>query len=167
MVDGGGGTQPAEISGHLASLGYEVGLLIDSDAKAKVNRAVGAQVFTWPQGLCTEQCLANDLPEAAITQMAVIADERGGRVVREALADQLGAARALFKEGDPASWINAKGLDAFRKAFGELAKKKSQAWFKTRDQGAVLGDLIARHWNAIPNTATHEVIGKLRAFAHG
>ncbi len=167
VVDGLGGTQPAEISGHLASLGYEVALLIDSDAKAKVNKAVGAQVFAWPQGHCTEQCLANDLPATAVTQMAVIADERGGRSVREALADQLGAPRASLKEGDPASWITAKGLDAFRKAFGDLAKKKNQAWFKTRDQGAFLGDLIAQHWDAIPNTPTHEVIGKLRAFAHG
>ena len=167
VVDGGGGTHPAEIAGHLASLGYEVALIIDSDAKAKVNRAAGAQVFAWPRGLCTEQCLANDLPEAAITQMAVVADERGGRSVREALADQLGAPRASLKEGDPVSWINARGLDAFRKAFGDLAKKKNQAWFKTRDQGALLGALIAQHWTAISKTPTHEVIGKLRAFAHG
>jgi hypothetical protein len=167
VVDGLGGTQPAEISGHLASLGYEVALLIDSDAKAKVSKAVGAQVLAWPQGHCTEQCLANDLPEAAISQMAVVADERGGRSVREALADQLGAARASLKEGDPASWVTAKGVDAFRKAFGDLAKKKGQAWFKTREQGAFLGGLIAQHWGAITNTPTHEVIGKLRAFAHG
>jgi len=167
VVDGLGGTQPAEISGHLAALGYEVALVIDSDAKAKVSKAVGAQVLAWPQGLCTEQCLANDLPEAAVAQMAVVADERGGRSVREALADQLGAARASLKEGDPASWITAKGVDAFRKAFGDLAKKKNQAWFKTRDQGAFLGRLVAEYWSAIPNTPTHEVIDKLRAFAHG
>lgn len=167
VVDGVGGTQPAELSGQLASLGYEVGLLTDSDAKAKLSKAVGAQVFAWPLGLCTEQCLANDLPEAAVTQMAVVADEQGGRGVREALADQLGASRVLLKEGDPASWINAKGLAAFRKAFGDLAKKKNQAWFKTRDQGTLLGRLIAEHWDAIPNTPTREVIGKLRAFAHG
>lgn len=167
VVDGGGGTQPAEISGHLASLGYEVALLIDSDAKSKLNKAAGAKVIAWPQGLCTEQCLANDLPEAAIAKMAAAADERGGRSVREALADQLEVPRASMKEGDPASWISAKGLAAFRKAFGDLAKKKNQAWFKTRDQGAFLGRLIAEHRSAILNTPTHEVIGKLRAFAHG
>jgi putative ATP-dependent endonuclease of OLD family len=167
VVDGLGGTQPAEISGHLASLGYDVALLIDSDAKAKVNKAVGALVLAWPPGLCTEQCLANELPEAAIKKMAVVADERGGRGVREALADQLGAPRASLKEGDPASWIAAKGVNAFRKAFGDLAKKKNQSWFKTRDQGAFLGRLIAEHWSAIPNTSTHDVISKLRAFAHG
>lgn len=167
VVDGLGSTQPAETSGHLASLGYQVALLIDSDAKAKVSRAVGAQVLAWPQGLCTEQCLALDLPEAAISEMAAVADERGGRSVREALADQLGAPRTSLKEGDPASWITAKGADAFRKAFGDLAKRKNQAWFKTREQGAFLGRLIAQHWDAITNTPTHEVISKLRSFAHG
>jgi hypothetical protein len=99
--------------------------------------------------------------------MAGIADERGGRSVRDALADQLVTPRASLKEGDPASWINAKGLDAFRKAFGDLAKRKNHSWFKTRYQGAFLGSLIAQHWTAIPNTPTHEVISKLRAFVHG
>lgn len=167
VVDGLGGTQPAEISGHLTSLGYEVALLIDSDAKAKVSRAVGAQVLAWPQGLCTEQCLANDLPEAAISQMAVVADERGGRSVREAIADQLAVPRASLKEGDPASWISAAGIAAFRTAFGDVAKKKNQAWFKSREQGAFLGGLVAEHWSAIANTPTHEVIAKLKEFAHG
>jgi putative ATP-dependent endonuclease of OLD family len=167
VVDGEGGTQPAEISGHLASLGYEVALLIDSDAKAGVSRAGGAQVLAWPQGMSTEQCLAHDLPEIAIVKMAAAADEYGGRGARDALADQLGAARASLKEGDPASWITVKGLGAFRKALGDVAKKKGQAWFKSRERGALLGGLIADHWNAIANTPTHDVIGKLKAFAHG
>jgi energy-coupling factor transporter ATP-binding protein EcfA2 len=167
VVDGNGGTQPAEISGHLATLGYEVALLIDSDAKAKVGKAAGAAVLAWPGGFCTEQRLAADLPEAAITQMAAVADERGGRCVRDALADQLEVSRSALKEGDPASWIGAAGVAAFRTAFGDVAKKKNQAWFKSRDQGAFLGRLVAEHWGAIADTPTHEVIAKLKAFAHG
>ena len=167
VVDGVGGTQPAEISGHLATLGYDVALLIDSDAKAKVGRAVGATVLAWPGGLCTEQRLAADLPEAAITQMAAVADERGGRGVRDALADQLKVSRSALKEGDHASWISAAGLAAFRTAFGDVAKKKNQAWFKSREQGAFLGGLVAQHWIAIAKTPTHEVIRSLMAFAHG
>ena len=167
VVDGMGGTQPAEIAGHLAALGYEVALLIDSDAKAKVGKAQGATVLAWPDGLCTEQRLAADLPEPAITQMAVVADERGGRGVRDALADQLKVSRSALNEGDPASWISAAGVGAFRTAFGDVAKKKNQAWFKSREQGAFLGRLVAEHWSAIANTSTHEVLGKLMAFAHG
>lgn len=167
VVNGEGGTQPADISGHLASLGYDVALLVDSDAKAKVTRAQGAKVLAWPQGLCTEQCLARDLPEAAIMDLAALVDELGGRGAREALANELGVPRESLKEGDPVSWINAKGLAAFRIAIGDVAKKKHQAWFKSRDQGAFLGELIAQHWHAIGGTPTHKLIGELRAFAHG
>jgi len=165
VVDGSGGTQPAEIAGRLATLGYEVALLIDSDAKAKVGKAVGAAVLAWPERNCTEQRLAADLPEVAIAQMAAIADKRGGRAVREALADELDVDRSLLRESDPASWIGAAGVAAFRKAFGDVAKKKG--WFKTRGGGAFLGGLVAEHWSAIGNTPTRDVIERLRAFAHG
>jgi energy-coupling factor transporter ATP-binding protein EcfA2 len=167
VVDGMGGTQPAEISGHLAALGYDVALLIDADAKAKLSKAAGAQILAWPQGLCTEQCLANDLPDAAIIRMAARADERGGRGVRDALADRLGAARTELFDGDPASWVTARGVGAFRTAFGDLAKAKNHEWFKTREQGALLGALVAEYWGALAGTPTHDVIGRLRSFALG
>lgn len=167
VVDGGGGTQPAEISGNLATLGYDVALLIDSDAKAKVGKARGVAVLAWPGGLCTEQRLAADLPVAALTQMAAVADERGGRGVRDALANELKVPRSALKEGDPSMWIDVVGAAAFRTAFGNVAKRKSQSWFKCRDQGAFLGRLVAEHWSAITTTSTYEVITKLKAFAHG
>jgi putative ATP-dependent endonuclease of OLD family len=167
VVDGEGGTQPATMAGHLSTLGYEVALLVDSDAKAKTSKAAGATVLAWADGLCTEERLAIDLPEAAILQMAVVADEYGGRGVREALADQLKVSRSALKEGDPASWLNAAGIAAFRKAFGAVAKKENQAWFKSRDQGALLGRLIAAHWDAIENTPTRDVLDRLQSFAHG
>lgn len=152
VVDGEGGTQPAVLAGHLATLGYDVALLIDSDANAKTSKAAGAVVLAWPGGLCTEQRLATDLPEAAIMRMAEVADEFGGRGVRDALADQLKVARSALKEGDPASWVLVAGEAAFRAAFGGVAKKKNQAWFKSREQGALLGNLIAEHWDAISKT---------------
>lgn len=167
VVDGQGGTQPAEIAGHLAALGYDVALLSDSDAKAKLNKAAGAKVLAWPGGLCTEQRLASDLPPGGVTEMARAASERGGRGARDALADQLGAPRASLKEGEPETWIAAKGIDAFRKALGDVAKKNNQAWFKTREGGALLGALIAKHWDDIEGTPTHDIVTQLKAFAHG
>lgn len=165
VVDGGGGTQPAEVSGHLASLGYDVALIVDSDAKARVSRAVGAEVLAWPPRLCTEQCLSLDLPENAVMQMARFADERGRRVIREALADEIGVARVTLIEGDVESWIAAKGMGAFRLAFGEVANRKSL--FKSREGGEFLGGLIAEHWVAITGTPTHDVIARLKKFTHG
>lgn len=167
VVDGVGGTQPAEISGHLATLGYEVALLIDSDAKAKTGKAAGAVVLAWPGGLCTEQRLATDLPDAAIKQMAVQADERGGRGVRDALADQLTVKRATLSDAEPTTWPDIVGVAAFRTAFGDVAKKKNQAWFKSREQGSFLGGLVAQYWTSIANTPTYQVVSKLRNFAHG
>lgn len=167
VVDGAGGTQPAEIAGHLANLGYDVALLIDSDAKAKTGKAKDARILAWPGGLCTEQRLAADLPDSAIIQMAIQADEHGGRGVRDALADQLKIPRTTLSGAEPATWPVVVGVPAFRSAFGDVAKKKNQAWFKSREQGAFLGALVAEHWDAIEGTPTHEVLGKLRKFAHG
>ncbi|MBN8246284.1 MAG: AAA family ATPase [Verrucomicrobia bacterium] len=165
VVDGGGGTQPAEISGHLARLGYEVALLIDSDAKSKPSKAAGSVVLAWPDGLCTEQRLAADLPVAAIKKMAIEADKRGGRGGRDALAAQLRVTPAILADAEPIIWPQIVDIDSLRKALGDVAKK--QGWFKSREQGAFLGRLIAEHWSAIPNTPTHGVIGKLKEFAHG
>lgn len=167
VVDGQGGTQPAEVSGHLVKLGYDVALLIDSDAKAKTSKAAGATILAWPDGLCTEQRLAEDLPDEAIKQMAVRAYEHGGRGVRDALAAQLFVKPAQLAEGEPAEWPDAVGLEAFRKALGDVAKNKKQAWFKSREHGDFLGSLVVEHWASITDTPTHAVIGKLRAFAHG
>lgn len=167
VVDGEGGTQPSEISGHLAKLGYDVALLIDSDANAKTSRAAGAVILAWPDGLCTEQRLATDLPDEAIKQMAGQAEERGGRGVRDALACQLGVKPVILNEQEPTTWPDVVGIEKFRKALGDVAKKKNQGWFKTREQGYFLGSLVAEHWASIMNTPTHEVIGKLKEFAHG
>lgn len=167
VVDGVGGTQPAEIAGHLKSLGYDVALLIDSDAKAKLARAGDARILAWPGGLCTEQRLALDLPAAAIREMSCRADERGGRAIRDALADRLNVSRAQLTDAHPQTWPDIVGLSEFRLAFGDVAKKKNHAWFKTRDQGAFLGRLIAQHWNDLAATPTYEIVAKLKAFVHG
>lgn len=165
VVDAEGGTQPAELSGHLARLGYQVALLIDSDAKAKTSKAAGAAILAWPGGFCTEQRLAADLPDAAIRAMAAKADERGGRGVRDALAGQLGVKPATLAEGEPTKWPDEAGMAAFRAALGEVAKKKG--WFKSPEQGGFLGALVAEHFASITNTPTHEIVCRLKAFAHG
>jgi hypothetical protein len=170
VVDGGGGTQPAELAGHLAALGYDVALLIDSDAKAKLGKAAKATVLAWPDGVCTEQRLATDLPLLALKQMAVMAStsaKKGARSVRDAIADNLQVGRATLAEDAPESWVDVVDASKFRTALGTIAKQEKHAWFKSREQGSFLGGLIKEHWTAIDGTPTHQVIGRLRSYVHG
>jgi energy-coupling factor transporter ATP-binding protein EcfA2 len=168
VVDGGGGTQPAEIAGYLYSLGYHVALLIDSDAKAKTNRAAGAKVLAWPGGVSLEERLALDIPLDAIREMtkrAAAFAKRGTRSVRDALADLLKIPRANFGE-EPETWVDAGDEGKFRSALGKLAKEERHAWFKSREGGAFLGCLVCTHWKAMETTPTICVLEDLWSFTH-
>ena len=170
VVDGRGGTQPAEIAGNLENLGYEVAILIDSDAKAKAGKAAKATVLTWPGGLCTEQRLAMDLPIDALKQMvakAATTAKKGMRSVRDAIAEKLEVSYNRLADGDPESWVEAIDVTKFRTAFGTIAKQKQHGWFKSSDQGAFLGGLITKYWTAIDATPTHALISELRSYVHG
>jgi len=56
--------------------------------------------------------------------------------------------------------------DDFRKAFGLVAKEANHAWFKSREKGVFLGQLVHQHWEKIVNTPTGQVISQLKRFAH-
>jgi putative ATP-dependent endonuclease of OLD family len=166
VVDGGGGTQPAEVAGHLYALGYQVALLIDSDATAKASRARGAQVLAWSGGVATEERLALDLPLPAIREMTREATSRakkGFNSVRDALAGKLEKPKAIFGE-EPEAWVDAVSEEEFRSAFG--AQAKARGWFKSREGGAFLGGLVCSHWTAVKMTPTMTVINGLWAFAN-
>jgi len=168
VVDGGGGTQPAEIAGHLAALGYTVALLIDSDARPKAGRARGASVLAWPGGVSTEERLAMDLPKDSIrhmTRVAASSAKKGIRSVRDALTRRLGVARTTFGE-DPEVWVDAVAEPDFRSALGSLAKQQQHGWFKTRENGAFLGRLVASNWEALLGTPTRQLVDALRTFTH-
>lgn len=168
VVDGGGGTQPSEIAGHLHALGYKVALLIDSDAKAKAGKAGAAKLLAWPGGVSTEERLALDFPLDAVremTRLAVAGAKRGARSVKDALADRLRIARPQFSE-DPETWVDASDEQAYRLALGKLAKEERHAWFKSREGGAALGRLVCTHGKAMMSTPTMAVIKALKSFAH-
>lgn len=166
VVDGAGGTQPAQIAGHLDDAGYVVALLIDSDANAKVVRAKRAKVLAWPGAASTEERLSLDLPVGAIAQMTRIAAyraEKGYRSVRDALADELKLQRTHFG-ADPEKWVAATCEHDFRRALGSMAKK--HGWFKSREGGVRLGELLLANLGQMKDTGTVGVVNDLRAFAH-
>jgi putative ATP-dependent endonuclease of OLD family len=168
VVNGGGGTQHAEIAGALVSLGYEVALLTDSDAKAKTSRAKGASVLAWADGTATEERLVQDLPDAALgalVHLAVHGGKSGGaRAVRDAIVDALTLKRDALDASDPDGWVEAVGADSFRETFGGVAKRKG--WFKTRSLGRQLGKIVVENWEELSDTPTRAVLDELRSFAH-
>lgn len=167
VVDGEGGTQPAEVAGHLAALGYKTALLVDSDATAKTSRARGATVLAWSGRVCTEERLAADLPLEAVRKMTVLAaaspKAASQRAVGDCLADALQVVRTVFS-GDPGAWVDVVDEAAFRTALGTTAKRLG--WFKRRDLGHALGTLVAENWVEIAGTPTRQVLDGLRSFAH-
>ena len=167
VVDGEGGTQPAEVAGALAALGYTTALLVDSDAAAKTSRAAGAEVLAWPGGVCTEERIAADLPLAGIRKMTELAatspKAKGPSAVRDCLADALKVDRDSIGE-DPEAWVDVVDEQSFRGALGTAAHRKG--WFKTRDLGRALANLLAQNWEEIADKPTGEVLQKLKAFVH-
>ena len=165
VVDGLGGTQPAEIAGRLSKLGYTTALVVDSDATAKTSRAKDAQVLAWPGGVSTEERLALDLPiEAvrALTTMATSSRKAGSvRAVRDALAAGLGIKPADL-QGDPDEWVDCVDEDDYRRALGAVAKDKG--WFKSVGMGRRLGHLVNEHWDAVIDEPAGEVLGGLSEF---
>lgn len=167
VVDGGGGTQPAEIAGHLASLGYTAAVILDSDTKPKPGKAAGAQMFAWSDGTSTEERIALDLPTDGLRELAHVAahSAKGGglRRVRECLADEMEVERRSLGD-DPSQWLTGIDENRFRRALGSKAKQKG--WFKSRELGEVLGGLIVRCWGDLANTPTRDLLDQLRSFVH-
>lgn len=123
-------------------------------------------MLAWPGDASTEERLALDLPLAAIREMtreATTRAKKGFNSVRDAIAGKLTKPRTIFGD-EPESWVDAVPETDFRAALG--AQAKAHGWFKSREGGAFLGDLVCGHCDAMRTTPTMAVINGLRAFAH-
>jgi putative ATP-dependent endonuclease of the OLD family len=179
IVDGGG-QNAAKRALDLASLGFPVLLVADSDVELKPSaatlRAAGVVVVQWAGTMSTEQRLAADLsPEGLQAAFdAVVAEDREPAHVADAiLASEPGAA-ALRRlgagrndVGDDLEALRAAGLtdEEIREAFGATAKGKS-AWFKRIDHGETLGR-IAVSDPTIPSTAFGNALSMVEKWCHG
>ena len=167
IVDGEGSSQPAELAGHLSSLGYEVALLVDSDAQAKVTRAKGAHVLAWPGNASTEERLAQDLPLDGLHEMLSLAvhsrKSKGSRSVRDAIAAELRTKPSEIGD-DIDAWLSSGDLNELRVAFGKCAKKKG--WFKDEGLGKQLGAIAFQNWDGL-GQESKSTLEQLREFAHG
>lgn len=129
VVDGGGSSQPAELAGHLVALGYDVALLIDSDARAKEGKAAMARVLAWPGGVSTEQRLAADLPIPALKEMAVMATTSAKKS-----ASRAGASVIRCRPSSASATIRCRGTPS------RPTSRSSRTRSRSRGAGDVRGE---------------------------
>jgi putative ATP-dependent endonuclease of OLD family len=161
----GGGSSAPQTALDFASLGYSVALLADADVPMHPPEAEvadgGVSVFSWDDGLCTEERVMRDVPWnvllAIIDRAASMVVEGEPNAVTDAIATALGE-----KPGTHASdWLaSGRTGDQLRSAAGRTAKKSN--WFKRTDLGEALGELIV---SALPEIQDTDLAKKLNALA--
>jgi len=157
----GGGTSAPSVALHIVQLGYEVAFLGDSDTEYSNERDAelensSIRVFTWKDGLATEERVIRDLPWAGVAAILKLAIEfYGEESVKDAIAARLQKKGTEFEPIE--NWTETSEL---RQAIGITAKQKD--WFKRIDLGEDLGRVIVQHISSIPNSGLAEKIQSLR-----
>jgi putative ATP-dependent endonuclease of the OLD family len=137
-VSGGGVEKAPVIAGYFRSLGYRVGLLLDSDCEpedAKILNEVtsaGVTIFRWAPGHATEDHLFRDLPTDAVAALikaaATIQDSD------QSFLDRLSSKYSRKRFKSVAEVQKAADDSELRVAMGELTKSKGKpgerGWFK-------------------------------------
>lgn len=180
----GGGDNSPQMAADLLSLGYDVVFFGDSDKidDLKVSpeemKEQGIAVVLWEKdsttedGLSIEQRLCLDLPVDALPELVNLAieikkndDNISIERARMSVQDQLcEKANGLFSRDSVFDFIINLG-DAynlwFRNLLGNTAKEK--CWFKRRDKGEKLGELVSRYLDRMKDTSTEKTIKELES----
>jgi len=145
LLEGDGSGAPLTAK-HLASLGYDVALLVDSDAAINPSAAslqgLGVRVFQWEGTVSTEERIALDLPFEDLKKMIQVAIDVVSLdvAVIDAICSRLGSSRAVIGN-DIDSWrANGVSEGKIREAIGKAAK--ADKWFKRIDSGEQLGKVV-------------------------
>ncbi|MCW2225714.1 energy-coupling factor transporter ATP-binding protein EcfA2 [Bradyrhizobium japonicum] len=172
-VSGGGVDKAPVIAGYFHSLGYRVGLLLDSDRDPEdanvLNRlrSAGVNVFRWAQGHATEDHLFRDLPLASIINLirAAAATQADEQSILDRLNRKLPAKKfAIFSDIEKAA--NERDV---RIALGELAKgrekndkrerERERGWFKDISIAEWIGrKLVGPHLDELKGKFSETII---------
>lgn len=137
LVDcgGGGPDVPFQRGLALAQLGYRVGLLRDADQNATEDvvqefREAGGAVFSWSEGLATEDALFRSLSVSQVVELLERAVTLHGRdLVDEHIRSASNGAVKLDDVLQQAE--EGRCADDVRTTLGTAAKSKRSAWFKS------------------------------------
>ena len=119
----GGGTEAPLTAKHLASLGYGVALLADSDEPinpdASSLQSLGIRVFQWAGTVSIEERIALDLPFQDLKKLVQLAIDivSSDVAVIDAICSRLGSNRTSIDDMTP-------GAQGFRKIRGRKAGRK-------------------------------------------
>lgn len=170
LLEGDGSGAPLTAK-HLASLGYDVALLSDSDRPINPDPAslkiLGVQVFQWAGTVSIEERIALDLPLQELKQMIQLAIDivSSDIAVIDAICSRLGSNRATIGN-DIDSWLtNGISEDKIREGIGKAAKARD--WFKRIDSGEQLGKVIAPSLPSIQSSDFAEKLTSLGNWVYG
>jgi len=140
----GGGNRVRGAAEALKELGYDVGVVTDSDAPdefsdadAEALRNAGITVIKWADGCSIEERVFADLPWAGVLASFNAAHPRFGR---DRLLDQIQTQYGPGFDRDVNRWADTPKL---RTALGRAAKHSS--WFKNETYGREWATAISRY----------------------
>jgi hypothetical protein len=169
-----GGSTAEKFAMQLSSLGFETGLLGDSDVEGVPDtdalKSAEVRVFIWEGNVALEERIALDLPPCGLGEFLNLAvEEHGAASIADSISKKLGSevSVAVLQE-----WISSGLPDSSeptRRAIGRAAKgknkeskmNKDRGWFKQGDTAFELGTLVAGHLHEIPNSPLARLITQL------
>jgi putative ATP-dependent endonuclease of OLD family len=173
-VSGGGVDKAPVIAGYFRSLGYRVGLLLDSDCEpedAKILNelaAAGVTVFRWAPGHATEDHLFRDLPTVAVA--ALIKAAATIQESEQSFLDRLSSKYAKTRFKSVAEVEKAADDAELRIAMGELTKARQKGkpgergWFKDISHAEWIGRKhVGPHLDKLKGKFS-ETIAEIRAW---
>lgn len=178
-IRNGWGTEAPTKARCLATLGYQVALLVDNDLSgagktafdADVAKAiaVGVELIAWQDGYSVETQVTDCLSPVALAKLLELAAsfqeiDNPEEAICSTIAAQCDG--ATLSGLDPAEWSvqSGKPLSEIRIAIAAAAKKKK--WFKDETRGEQLGELLLTQFDALdPQSALMERIERIRLFA--
>lgn len=172
LVNGAGGTQPAQRAQNFHQLGYPTCMLVDNDDRS-IDDAVaeaetaGVTVHRWSEGRDLEAEVIQTLPIDGVQALVDLAvDIRGEESVRSVVAAKL--AVGGLSGTDVSGWQTEAGGDesAMRTAIASAAVASKKEWFKREDRGEELAEVVIPHWGGLDHTHLLRVIEELRKFAY-
>jgi putative ATP-dependent endonuclease of the OLD family len=164
LLEGRGSDNP-KTAIQLASLGYSVALLADSDVALNPNvealEAAGVKVIQWSGNASTEERVALDLPLDKLSEVLDLAVRWISEdSVLDTVCHRLGKNRRTIGNSVDAWLRNGLSEGMIRVSIGQAAKEKE--WFKRIDIAEELGKMIAR---ALPGIHSSDLSQKLKQVA--